>query len=192
MKTGNCLIGALLLCHHFKSWKIRVHFNIYCYDFPFFHIFMVDKKGRKWHYKCIDDLFPWPTGIFWFKGKFDRFTAIDRFPNSTRKQCWAKFHDKYLERKKLKFARHWHDLFPGKYCWADCVSWSMDSGQFNPWKMSSAKGCEAESKEHATSTCYCGSWVNGKCWDKLTKSEQEAERLILDAEYEKQKNELPF
>lgn len=85
---------------------------------------------------------------------------------------WRKFHAKYLERRKLNFIRWFHSKFPAKYCWADCVSWSFSPYKFNPFSIDSAKGCKAESKEHSTGFCYCGSWNKGKCFDLLPESEK--------------------
>ncbi len=87
------------------------------------------------------------------------------------------FHRKYLQDIKLTFVQWFHSkLYPGKYCWADCVGWAFSPTRFNPYDIESSKGCEAESKEHECETCYCGSWHKGVCFDTLTKKEQQKVR----------------
>jgi len=73
----------------------------------------------------------------------------------------------------MKFINWFYKKFPGKYCWTDCVSWAYASERWNPFKIDRPTGCATESKEHPTKACYCGCWMNGKCWDLLSKEEQE-------------------
>lgn len=108
-------------------------------------------------------------------------------------RIWCQFHEKKLEHKKLKFVRWFSALFPGKYCWADCVSWSFSRGRFNPFRIDGTKGCEIESKEHSTGHCYCGGWQDGQCWDKLSKAEQDKIKADRLADYsDSTGDELPF
>lgn len=89
------------------------------------------------------------------------------------RSLWLPLHKKLFEKLKLKFITWFHSKFPGKYCWADCVSWSFSPYRFNPFKVDSTKACEIESINHSTGGCYCGNWSNGKCWDKLSVQEKE-------------------
>jgi len=73
----------------------------------------------------------------------------------------------------MRFASWWHNQFPGKYCWADCVSWVFDWKRFNPFRIEKAGGCKIESETYPFN-CYCGCWINGKCWDLLSEKEQHA------------------
>lgn len=72
---------------------------------------------------------------------------------------------------KMWFVQIWHDLVPGKYCWADCVSWAYGS-RWNPFKIESSSGCITESKEHKDGCCYCGMCHKGVHWDTLSKEAQ--------------------
>lgn len=81
-------------------------------------------------------------------------------------------------------------LYPGKYCWADCVSWAFSPTRFNPFEIQTSGGCEVESKEHEHEACYCGSWYKGVCFDTLSKKEQQAIRDEQKKELENEK--LPF
>ena len=105
------------------------------------------------------------------------------------KDIWFRFHQKRLEKNKLKFVSWFHSKFTDKYCWADCVGFSFNPTRFNPFKIESAKGCETESKEHDTLMCYCGGWQDGKCWDKLSKEEKEKVAANID---EQLNHKLPF
>lgn len=96
------------------------------------------------------------------------------------------------EKFKLKVASLLHSMFPGKYCWADCVVFAFSNTRWNPFKIDSAKGCEIESKEHSTKMCYCGGWNNGQCWDKLPKKEQERIRAEIKKEMANEPEDLPF
>lgn len=80
---------------------------------------------------------------------------------------WYIFHGKYMVLPKLKFILWFTKRFPGKYCWAECVSFAYGSGQWNPFKVMDSKGCEAASKKEMA--CYCGQWCEGKCDDKENK-----------------------
>lgn len=100
---------------------------------------------------------------------------------------WMQFHDKHLQKMKLQFADWFHKKFPGKYCWADCVSWANDWRRFNPFKIHNSTACERESFWEPPYTCYCGAWNNGKCYDLLSEKEKEA----LDPK-ENLTDELPF
>ena len=83
---------------------------------------------------------------------------------------WTRFHSAYLVRPKLSFVRWFDNFFKGKYCWTDCVGWAFDSERFNPFKIDTSKGCEADSRENEL--CYCGGWKKGVCFAKLSKKEQ--------------------
>lgn len=91
--------------------------------------------------------------------------------------------------KKLKFIRWFHSLFPGKYCWTDCVAWAYSKTRWNPFKIDGSKGCEVESIEHQVKACYCGSWKDGKCWEKLPQIERDV--IITERECETIEH-LPF
>ena len=107
------------------------------------------------------------------------------------KRMWFQFHSDRLVKLKLKFVSWFDAKYPGKYCWDDCVAWAYSPRRFNPYKIENSKGCETESKTHDTESCYCGGWVNGKCYALLT----EQEKSIMLAEREKQlefNDDLPF
>ena len=86
--------------------------------------------------------------------------------------AWYHFHGKHLQKRKLRFVTWLDKKYPGKYCWADCVSWSIDTGAFNPFKIDRSGGCLLESIEHSTGACYCGAWIDGKCFDLLSEQER--------------------
>jgi hypothetical protein len=89
------------------------------------------------------------------------------------KKHWYKFFKKRkIEKHKLKFVSWFDNLFKGKYCWTDCVSFAFSPERFNPFRIESSKGCEIESIKHQHKLCYCGGWQNGKCFAKLSKEEQ--------------------
>ncbi len=102
---------------------------------------------------------------------------------------WILFHNQRLERKKLKFIVWFHSKFPNKYCWADCVVWAFSPKKLNPFSIDSANACEAESKTHSTSMCYCGNWREGKCYDKLSKEEKE---ILSNNSKKESADDLPF
>ncbi len=83
------------------------------------------------------------------------------------------FHRDYIADKKLKFVQWWDRINPGKYCWADCVSWAFDPEQWNPFKIGGSEGCEIESIEHEHEICYCGGWNKGVCFATLPQSERD-------------------
>ena len=87
-------------------------------------------------------------------------------------RAWVRFHRDYLAHRKLKFATWWDNINSGKYCWADCVSWAFSPEEWNPFKISSSKGCEIESIEHEHESCYCGGWNKGVCFSLLSTDEQ--------------------
>jgi len=99
-----------------------------------------------------------------------------------------------IYRFKLKVAKLLHSSFPGKYCWADCVTWAYARKRWNPFKIDNARGCEQESKDHPHKLCYCGGWQDGQCWDKLPKKERD--RIHKEAEEARLNNpdtaDLPF
>ena len=101
---------------------------------------------------------------------------------------YFKFHDKRLQKLKLDLAQVLFDNNKGKYCWADCVSYSFAPFRFNPFKIESSRGCEIESKEHDTNMCYCGGWENGVCYDKLTQDEKDK----MQIEIKSVSKEIPF
>jgi hypothetical protein len=105
---------------------------------------------------------------------------------------WLRFHKKYIEKKKLKFVRWFHYLAPHKYCWADCVAYSFTASRFNPFRIDNEKGCKAESETHMNKSCYCGSWQNGKCWDKLPQCEKDEYKRQIEVYNSTHKDELPF
>lgn len=92
--------------------------------------------------------------------------------------------------RRMRFVSWFHSLFPGKYCWADCVSWAY-SKSWNPFIIDNAKGCEQESLDHPHRLCYCGGWKDGKCYDKLTKEEKDSEIKAIK-EICTMQNDLPF
>lgn len=71
---------------------------------------------------------------------------------------------------KIRFITWFHSLFPGRYCWADCVAWAY-SNKWNPFKIMRSRPCEIDSLDNKS--CYCGSWQDGKCWNNLSKEEKE-------------------
>lgn len=91
-------------------------------------------------------------------------------------------------RLKLKFIKWFHSKFPGKYCWADCVAWAY-SKSWNPFTVDRSEGCKKESTEHSTKSCYCGGWQKGKCFDLLSKEDQEK---IVAGKYEIVSEQSPF
>lgn len=110
------------------------------------------------------------------------------------KRAWYRFHKKHLKKRKLRFVYWFDKKFPGKYCWADCVSWAFNSGAFNPFKIGNAQACKTESEIDAYyHQCYCGGWSKGKCWALLTDEERNAiiaqEEIINKGDGD---NNLPF
>lgn len=71
---------------------------------------------------------------------------------------------------KIKFVTWFSRLFPGKYCWTECVSWAYSSSAFNPFKIEKSNGCRTESLDKES--CYCGQWYKGKCFSLLSDEEQ--------------------
>jgi hypothetical protein len=104
---------------------------------------------------------------------------------------WRKFHEKRLYKAKLGFISWFHPRYPGKYCWADCVSWAISPYKFNPFRIDNAVGCKNESETHSTRSCYCGGWNNGKCFDLLTEKQKQIARDDYYAGPDK-KDDLPF
>lgn len=97
------------------------------------------------------------------------------------------------EKYKMKFVTWWDKKFPGKYCWADCVSWAFAYDRWNPFKIESSRGCEIESKTDGLyKMCYCGGWKDGICFAKLPKEEQLRIRQESDAERKQIEDDLPF
>lgn len=105
---------------------------------------------------------------------------------------YYKFHRLYLNDIKLKFINWFYHLFPGKYCWADAVSWAHSPDRRNPFKVDTSRPCEAESKEGVHLSCYCGNWNDGTCWDKLSKAERKRIREEQNREIYESNDELPF
>lgn len=103
---------------------------------------------------------------------------------------WAQFHGKFLVMPKMKFISWFHNLYPDKYCWTDCVGWAFRSDSFNPFRIENARGCEIESIQHEHQCCYCGGWQSGKCFSKL--SDEEQEKMRNRFEKEKEISGLPF
>lgn len=105
---------------------------------------------------------------------------------------WRNFHDKHLQKRKLSFVSKFHHKHKGQYCWADCVAWAFNYSRFNPFRIDKSKSCEIESQTHETEMCYCGGWEKGKCWDLLSKPEQE--KRLEEAELNKVSlgEHLPF
>lgn len=97
-----------------------------------------------------------------------------------------------IEKKKMRFVTWWFGLFPGKYCWADCVTWAFSPKRYNPFNIDTSKGCEEESKTHEHESCYCGNWNAGKCWDKYSKAEQKAITDEIDKQRAEQPDDIPF
>lgn len=93
---------------------------------------------------------------------------------------------------KLRFIGFFHSkLFPGKYCWADCVSWAYGRKRWNPFRIDSSRGCKTESKEREHHACYCGGWKDGQCYDLMTK-EQRQEYIDHANKVHEEKDDLPF
>lgn len=105
------------------------------------------------------------------------------------KRYWITFHNRFIVSRKLTFVRWFHSKHPGKYCWADCVSYAFSSSSINPFKIQSAIGCKKESLEHSCKACYCGAWSQGKCFDLLSKEEQNLLRIRIK---NKVSSQLPF
>lgn len=68
MRYGNCLTGAIALMFLKRTFKIKMLFRSKI-DIP--HFYVTDKKGRKWHYEVVEDIFPFPFGLLLYKGKFE-------------------------------------------------------------------------------------------------------------------------
>jgi hypothetical protein len=102
---------------------------------------------------------------------------------------WLRIHKAHLEKRKLRFIRWYHDIAPTRTCWADCVTWSFNPLRFNPFRIENG-GCKQESMVHSTRSCYCGLWVDGKCWAHLSGEERDKLKGKDKAEYGK--DELPF
>lgn len=79
-----------------------------------------------------------------------------------------------FERVKLALASRLHEAFPARYCWADCVAYSVSSYRANPLKIDGCKGCKAESIEQGA--CYCGAWCNGVTWSSMSEAERDEAR----------------
>lgn len=103
---------------------------------------------------------------------------------------WMQFHNKHLVKRKLHFVAWFDKKFPGKYCWADCVSWAFDWRCFNPFKIGRAEGCKIESEQYPH-CCYCGKWSNGKLWQGLSKEERNAIRGMEEIVHSEDED-LPF
>ena len=76
-------------------------------------------------------------------------------------RLWFRIHDTALRPVKFRIAHYLNAKYPESFCWADLVSYAMNTDAFNPFKRESPKGCEIESKENEF--CYCGKFRNGEC-----------------------------
>lgn len=79
-----------------------------------------------------------------------------------------------FERAKLAVAIRLHGAFPARYCWADCVAYSISCERFNPFKIDGCEGCRADSIKQGT--CYCGAWCNGVTWSGMSEAERDEAR----------------
>lgn len=89
-----------------------------------------------------------------------------------------------FEQSKLALANRLHTAFPARYCWADCVAYSVSSERANPFKIDGCAACKSESLEKGA--CYCGAWCNGVTWSSMSEAERDearcptADTLIFD------------
>ena len=79
--------------------------------------------------------------------------------------------DRLFEQAKLAVASRLHDAFPARYCWADCVAYSVSSERVSPFRIDGCQGCKAESIEQGA--CYCGAWCNGATWSSMSEAERD-------------------
>lgn len=71
MKTeryGNCLFGALTLMARFRTFRVRADWKNRVVP----HLYVLDERGRKWHFRVVRDVMPDPLCYFVFVGKFAR------------------------------------------------------------------------------------------------------------------------
>lgn len=65
-RLGNCLCGAACLMWRFRTLGVR-------YLVPkggrVPHFYVVDRRGRKWHFRRERDVLPWPFRLLWFRGR---------------------------------------------------------------------------------------------------------------------------
>jgi hypothetical protein len=95
-----------------------------------------------------------------------------------------------VKKIKLRFVQWWYKVNPGKYCWADCVSFVFSPKRFNPFKIDKATCCKEESIQ-TEGMCYCGQFNYGICFQELSK--QEKEQMITDRlKAQELIDELPF
>ncbi len=87
---------------------------------------------------------------------------------------------------KLKFVSWFHMKHPGKYCWADCVSWAF-SKRWNPYKIKKTESCAILSK--GIYQCDCGCYVNGVCWDKMSQAQRD--RILVERQEQWEALEKP-
>lgn len=78
--------------------------------------------------------------------------------------------ERLFEQSKLALANRLHTAFPARYCWADCVAYSVANYRLNPFKIDGCEGCKAESVEKGA--CYCGAWCNGVTWGGMSEAER--------------------
>ncbi len=36
------------------------------------HFYVIDRSGKKWHFKLVEDLLPFPFYFLWFVGRYER------------------------------------------------------------------------------------------------------------------------
>lgn len=80
-----------------------------------------------------------------------------------------------MEKLRLKFVYIINALFPKRFCWTSCVHWAMSSKDWNIFDIQKSKECLEDSKTN--NACYCGQFVDGKVFSRLSKKEQNKLRL---------------
>lgn len=78
--------------------------------------------------------------------------------------------ERLFEQSKLAIATRLHNASPARYCWADCVAYSVSSERANPLKIDGGAACKSESLEKGA--CYCGAWCKGVTWSSMSEAER--------------------
>jgi hypothetical protein len=81
-----------------------------------------------------------------------------------------------MDKIKLHFIRKLNHYFPNRFCWTDCVHWALNSKSINPLIIMNSKPCRIESKQNGA--CYCGQFVGGKIFKRLSKKEKQLAKWI--------------
>jgi len=71
---GNCLLGALVLMVRYRTWRLRALWRGSVIP----HFYVVDRDGKKWHFRVVQDVLPWPLGALLFVGKYRRMRMTPR------------------------------------------------------------------------------------------------------------------